>query len=1188
MRRIYMILFVLLLINGFAQSVNLYNPYTNVNYPDKQYFCTDEKFKLKVDAVATSTGDYAITKDLPSNYPFSAGSTPINFDAAGSNKFSEAFPIGFFFSFYGKTYTKVVMGSNGRLVFTNDPTLDFLKDPNIYTDRTFSGISGYNGYSVLPSTDYNKVYKSPSKQELNLAQIFFGYTDLVPKSQNSSVNHSYKNLSIGGVQALMVSFQNQIRTNGTGLNSSTSYYSNIILFADGRIVIYVNNKTEYSYNAILGIQNENATKFKVPQHSNNAFNYNNGSWNSEGVVWVFKPNQNLTPQFKWYKNATPLSETSSTLSNFVPNDGDILKVEVTYFDEFQHQVGDPETKTVTFNQLKKAQITDPDYSSGCGNPAKISVINPDPNLTYEWHSTTDPTFLQTGTSITVGNGSYFVRVKNSTTNCTEDSDMKSVSISSVLPPFLSANKTIYRCDQLNLPSKTFNLASETDYPTGPDYTYYFTESGSTTPITTINLNSGQTKNLTLHATTNSGITPSCNLTSIFSISYLSFPENGKVLTSNKLCDNITSYTTTDFKNTFYPGSVYDVTFSTDGTTFNTNPVNPKTNNSIFVKLSAANFNCESRVKLNFDFFPSVIANQPSPNDPNLQQCASSQTYNLHALFDNLVNNGDVTISYHFNLEDAKKGDNPILNASAYRSGMGETTLYIRVVDNSTNCVADAFPIITLYVYNTPKFKNPLGINLKKCAGEKFNLSQNITDLLESVDSKINYVFEYLAENGTLLTKDQYENYDPTVFGFKPKITLKYNSTCSGTVIFNLSYYPKPTSILSQLVICEELNYSLADFQNAVINNSNQYTFTDEFGNPLSITFDVSILPKTVKFFIKDKTTGCVSDLQTVTFVKGSNTPLLKFETDFLVCDTDFDGKISFDLNSKKADFNTNSNAIFEYFKDENFTQPIAVNYTNEIAFSQTVYARISIPGFCLSTGKINLKVNTPTLSSTLQSKYYICYGETLTIDAGTENPFRTWSTGETSQTVSITKVGNYSVELTNSLGCTYTHNFTVSDENQPKIDLINQTNNSIEVIASGGAAPYRYYFNGVGQPTATLMNPTASSYTVQVESATGCLGEPKTIYFIKIHNAFTPNGDGINDTWTIENLDKMESFTIQIVDRYGNKVFESQNNKKFVWDGKSNGRALPTGTYWYNVVWFDTLTQKSEQRQGWVLLKNRN
>ena len=120
------------------------------------------------------------------------------------------------------------------------------------------------------------------------------------------------------------------------------------------------------------------------------------------------------------------------------------------------------------------------------------------------------------------------------------------------------------------------------------------------------------------------------------------------------------------------------------------------------------------------------------------------------------------------------------------------------------------------------------------------------------------------------------------------------------------------------------------------------------------------------------------------------------------------------------------------------------------------------------------------------------------------------------------------------------------------------------------------------------MNPTASSYEVQVESATGCLSEPKTIYFIKINNAFTPNADGINDVWKIDNLDKMQNVSVIIVDRYGNKVFESTDNARVEWDGKQFGRSLPTSTYWYTAVWFDPVTQKSEQRQGWILMKNRN
>ena len=250
--------------------------------------------------------------------------------------------------------------------------------------------------------------------------------------------------------------------------------------------------------------------------------------------------------------------------------------------------------------------------------------------------------------------------------------------------------------------------------------------------------------------------------------------------------------------------------------------------------------------------------------------------------------------------------------------------------------------------------------------------------------------------------------------------------------------------------------------------------------------------------------------------------------------------------------------------------------------------RITLPGFCPANAKINLKVNIPSKSSTLIDKYFICFGETITIDAGSENVSWTWSTGETSQTVDFTKAGSYSVELTNALGCKYTHQFIISSENQPVIEVVNQSNNSIEVIANGGVKPYKYYFNGVPQNSNILLNPTESSYEIQVESATGCFGPPKTIYFIKINNAFTPNADGINDVWSIENLDKMEQVSIIIVDRNGGKVFESTNSNKTEWDGKSFGRALPTSAYWYAVSWYDPVTQKNEQRQGWILLKNRN
>ena len=67
---------------------------------------------------------------------------------------------------------------------------------------------------------------------------------------------------------------------------------------------------------------------------------------------------------------------------------------------------------------------------------------------------------------------------------------------------------------------------------------------------------------------------------------------------------------------------------------------------------------------------------------------------------------------------------------------------------------------------------------------------------------------------------------------------------------------------------------------------------------------------------------------------------------------------------------------------------------------------------------------------------------------------------------------------------------------------------------------------------------------------------------LKIPNTFTPNGDGINDTWVIKNLDKYVGATVEIFNRYGAKVFHAEGNYK-PRDGKLGSQNLPVGTYFY-------------------------
>ena len=79
---------------------------------------------------------------------------------------------------------------------------------------------------------------------------------------------------------------------------------------------------------------------------------------------------------------------------------------------------------------------------------------------------------------------------------------------------------------------------------------------------------------------------------------------------------------------------------------------------------------------------------------------------------------------------------------------------------------------------------------------------------------------------------------------------------------------------------------------------------------------------------------------------------------------------------------------------------------------------------------------------------------------------------------------------------------------------------------------------------------------------------------------FSPNNDGLNDTW---NLSGLNAKKVQIFNRYGVEVY-SKNNYTDEWDGRTDsGEELPTATYYY-VLTFSNGTVKT----GWVYLNRVN
>jgi large repetitive protein len=105
----------------------------------------------------------------------------------------------------------------------------------------------------------------------------------------------------------------------------------------------------------------------------------------------------------------------------------------------------------------------------------------------------------------------------------------------------------------------------------------------------------------------------------------------------------------------------------------------------------------------------------------------------------------------------------------------------------------------------------------------------------------------------------------------------------------------------------------------------------------------------------------------------------------------------------------------------------------------------------------------------------------------------------------------------------------------------------------------------------TYKNPTITGnvdivYTLTVTDSRGCVSSDQTSIVvtpqIDVPNTFTPNGDGINDQWNILGLVAYQEATVDVFDRFGQKVFHSVGYGK-PWDGTYSGKQVPFGTYYY-------------------------
>ena len=137
-------------------------------------------------------------------------------------------------------------------------------------------------------------------------------------------------------------------------------------------------------------------------------------------------------------------------------------------------------------------------------------------------------------------------------------------------------------------------------------------------------------------------------------------------------------------------------------------------------------------------------------------------------------------------------------------------------------------------------------------------------------------------------------------------------------------------------------------------------------------------------------------------------------------------------------------------------------------------------------------------------------------------------------------------------------------------------NNSVEIIVTGSGDYVYSLDNEDGYQTSNLFeNVTMGFHIVYIKDLKGCGVVEKEIAVLGVPHFFTPNGDGINDTWNIKGAnDKFYSNSIiYIFDRFGKLI---KQIKPFGpgWDGKYNGQVLTSNDYWYSIKFDDGRSAK--------------
>jgi gliding motility-associated-like protein len=335
--------------------------------------------------------------------------------------------------------------------------------------------------------------------------------------------------------------------------------------------------------------------------------------------------------------------------------------------------------------------------------------------------------------------------------------------------------------------------------------------------------------------------------------------------------------------------------------------------------------------------------------------------------------------------------------------------------------------------------------------------------------------------------------------------------------------------------------------------------------------------------------------------------------------------VFYDFDLKTTDIIANSGGAFsatthsfEYYRTANDatlqTNQILIPFNDDIFTNDSnVFVRVSTIGTsaCTGIGQFKIFVNTRPIPQGNITPQYLCVNnpidnpQNITIDLNADTGITTdtyqWFlngnliTGATNAIHKANTQGTYKVfayrnyqnitsdpnDDTSSLGY---NTFDVLESNKALVlstdlvDNVDNPNENILTIKIAGIGDYEYALNstsitnftkGTDNLTFTFNEVKPGINTVYIRDLNGCgITSSQKLSFLFFQRHFTPNNDGVLDTWRIlgANTNFYTSARVEIFDRYGKVVALITDKDNQGWNGTYNGKKLPSNDYWFNAV----------------------